>query len=160
MTPTTTNQATLDHSRACVRDARAMVVTPADVKEYPNSYVFIIDLSSLKSGDIKVRVEDENVLMLSGERKNQEESKKTLPSRPPNPFRWKNISSAKTLFSATSNNFARKTSSLIRTVRFQQASIGFEEPDNMEKNDQQAKEPEKGARITLNDLDMLISCCN
>ncbi|KAI3697600.1 hypothetical protein L6452_30694 [Arctium lappa] len=64
-----------DHSRAYVRDARAMVVTPVDVKEYPNSYVFIIDLSSLKSGDIKVRVEDENVLMLSGERKNQEESK-------------------------------------------------------------------------------------
>ncbi|KAL2317957.1 hypothetical protein Fmac_031833 [Flemingia macrophylla] len=56
-----------------VRDAKAMAATPADVKEYPKSYVFEIDMPGLKSGDIKVQVEDDNVLLISGERKRQEE---------------------------------------------------------------------------------------
>ncbi|KAJ0592219.1 putative small heat shock protein HSP20 [Helianthus annuus] len=60
-------------SRAYIRDARAMAVTPADVKEYPNSYVFIVDMPGLKSGDIKVQVEDDNVLVISGERNREEE---------------------------------------------------------------------------------------
>ncbi|CAI0375975.1 unnamed protein product [Linum tenue] len=50
-----------------------MAATPADVKEYPNSYAFIIDMPGLKSGDIKVQVEDDNVLIISGERKREEE---------------------------------------------------------------------------------------
>nr|XP_043629001.1 17.3 kDa class II heat shock protein-like [Erigeron canadensis] len=62
--------------RAYVRDARAMAATPADVKEYPNSYVFIIDMPGLKSGDINVQVEDENVLVISGERKRENEGEK------------------------------------------------------------------------------------
>lgn len=60
-------------SRTYVRDAKAMAATPADVKEYPKSYVFVIDMPGLKSGDIKVQVEDENVLLISGERKREEE---------------------------------------------------------------------------------------
>lgn len=60
-------------TRSYVRDARAMAATPADVKEYPNSYVFVIDMPGLKSGDIKVQVEEDNVLNISGERKRQEE---------------------------------------------------------------------------------------
>ncbi|CAI8606041.1 unnamed protein product [Vicia faba] len=60
-------------TRSYVRDAKAMAATPADVKEYPNSYVFVIDMSGLKSGDIKVQVEDDNVLVISGERKMGEE---------------------------------------------------------------------------------------
>ncbi|KAK6927249.1 Alpha crystallin/Hsp20 domain [Dillenia turbinata] len=60
-------------SRTYVRDAKAMASTPADVKEYPNAYVFIIDMPGLKSGDIKVQVEDENVLLICGERKREEE---------------------------------------------------------------------------------------
>ncbi|XP_060211280.1 17.3 kDa class II heat shock protein-like [Lycium barbarum] len=60
-------------SRNYVRDTKAMAATPADVKEYPNSYVFIVDMPGLKSGDIKVQVEVDNVLMISGERKRQEE---------------------------------------------------------------------------------------
>ncbi|XP_059429536.1 17.9 kDa class II heat shock protein-like [Corylus avellana] len=56
-----------------VRDVKAMAATPADVKEYPNSYVFIIDMPGLKSGDIKVQVEADNVLVISGERKREEE---------------------------------------------------------------------------------------
>ncbi|KAI5393540.1 hypothetical protein KIW84_060603 [Lathyrus oleraceus] len=60
-------------TRSYVRDAKAMAATPADVKEYPNSYVFLIDMPGLKSGDIQVQVEDENVLVISGERKREEE---------------------------------------------------------------------------------------
>ncbi|KAJ9702054.1 hypothetical protein PVL29_004003 [Vitis rotundifolia] len=60
-------------TRTYVRDAKAMAATPADVKECPNAYAFIIDMPGLKSGDIKVQVEDDNVLMISGERKREEE---------------------------------------------------------------------------------------
>ncbi|CAI0439007.1 unnamed protein product [Linum tenue] len=62
-------------TRTYVRDAKAMAATPADVKEYPNSYAFVIDMPGLKSGDIKVQVEDDNVLIISGERKREEEEK-------------------------------------------------------------------------------------
>ncbi|KAJ4950297.1 hypothetical protein NE237_027129 [Protea cynaroides] len=58
-------------SRTYVRDAKAMANTPADVKEYPNSYVFIVDMPGVKPGDIKVQVED-NTLLISGERKREE----------------------------------------------------------------------------------------
>nr|P19242.1 RecName: Full=17.1 kDa class II heat shock protein [Pisum sativum]AAA33670.1 17.7 kDa heat shock protein (hsp17.7) [Pisum sativum] len=60
-------------TRTYVRDAKAMAATPADVKEHPNSYVFMVDMPGVKSGDIKVQVEDENVLLISGERKREEE---------------------------------------------------------------------------------------
>ncbi|KAL7170484.1 hypothetical protein ACSBR2_035371 [Camellia fascicularis] len=50
-----------------------MAATPADVKEYPDSYMFIVDMPGLKSGDIKVQVEDDNVLVISRERKREEE---------------------------------------------------------------------------------------
>ncbi|XP_058751031.1 17.9 kDa class II heat shock protein-like [Vicia villosa] len=60
-------------TRSYVRDAKAMAATPAGVKEYPNSYVFVIDMPGLKSGDIKVQVEDDNVLVISGERKREDE---------------------------------------------------------------------------------------
>ncbi|KAG6409537.1 hypothetical protein SASPL_127577 [Salvia splendens] len=60
-------------TRTYVRDAKAMAATPADVKEYPGSYVFVIDMPGLKSGDIKVQVEEDNVLNISGERKREEE---------------------------------------------------------------------------------------
>ncbi|XP_057799862.1 17.3 kDa class II heat shock protein-like [Salvia miltiorrhiza] len=60
-------------TRTYVRDARAMAATPADVKEYPTSYVFVIDMPGLKSGDIRVQVEEDNVLNISGERKREEE---------------------------------------------------------------------------------------
>ncbi|MBH0219662.1 Hsp20 family protein, partial [Listeria monocytogenes] len=50
-----------------------MAATPADVKEVANAYVFIVDMPGLKSGDIKVQIEDDNVLVISGERKREEE---------------------------------------------------------------------------------------
>ncbi|KAL7213029.1 hypothetical protein ACSBR2_015685 [Camellia fascicularis] len=73
-----TNAASTDKSvnvasRNYVCNAKAMAATHADVKEYPNSYVFIIDMPGLKSGDIKVQVEGDNVLVISRERKREEE---------------------------------------------------------------------------------------
>ncbi|KAK8660806.1 hypothetical protein V6N13_051715 [Hibiscus sabdariffa] len=60
-------------SRTYVRDAKAMAATPADIKEDSKSYVFVVDMPGLKSGDIKVQVEDGNLLLISGERKREEE---------------------------------------------------------------------------------------
>ncbi|EXB48293.1 hypothetical protein L484_003776 [Morus notabilis] len=60
-------------SRAYVRDAKAMAATPADVKDTPNAYVFVIDMPGLKQDQIKVHVEEENVLVVSGERKRERE---------------------------------------------------------------------------------------
>lgn len=71
--PEDTDKSSNAPTRTYVRDARAMAATPADVKEFPNSYVFVIDMPGLKSGDIKVQVEDENVLLVTGERKREEE---------------------------------------------------------------------------------------
>ncbi|CAM8878914.1 unnamed protein product [Rhodiola kirilowii] len=56
-----------------VRDARAMAATPVDIREEGNAYVFVIDMPGVKSGEIKVQVEDENVLLIAGERKREEE---------------------------------------------------------------------------------------
>nr|ABF61870.1 chaperone [Agave tequilana] len=63
-------------TRTYVRDARAMASTPADVKELPTAYSFVIDMPGVKSGEIKVQVEDDNVLVISGERKREEVDEK------------------------------------------------------------------------------------
>ncbi|XP_075495552.1 17.3 kDa class II heat shock protein-like [Primulina tabacum] len=60
-------------TRTYFLDAKAMATTPADIKESPKAYEFVIDMPGLKSGDIKVQVEDGNVLLISGERKREEE---------------------------------------------------------------------------------------
>ncbi|KAJ0032002.1 hypothetical protein Pint_13722 [Pistacia integerrima] len=60
-------------SRAYVRDAKAMAATPADVVEYPNSYVFVVDMPGIKANEIKAQVEGEKVLVVSGERKRDKE---------------------------------------------------------------------------------------
>ncbi|XP_020577284.1 17.1 kDa class II heat shock protein-like [Phalaenopsis equestris] len=60
-------------TRAYVRDRKAMAATPADVKDLPGAYVFLIDMPGIKSGEIKVEVEEGNVLVVSGERKRGEE---------------------------------------------------------------------------------------
>ena len=58
-------------SRAYVRDAKAMAATPADVIEYPSAYAFIVDMPGIKAGEIKVAIENDNVLVVSGERKRE-----------------------------------------------------------------------------------------
>ncbi|CAA6672774.1 unnamed protein product [Spirodela intermedia] len=65
-------------TRSYVQDAKAMASTPADVKEYPGHYVFVVDMPGIKSGEIKVQVEDDNVLVISGERKDEDKDGKYL----------------------------------------------------------------------------------
>lgn len=50
-----------------------MAATPADVKETPKSYVFVVDVPGLNSDMIQVKVEDDNVLTVCGERKREKE---------------------------------------------------------------------------------------
>ncbi|PKI69005.1 hypothetical protein CRG98_010583 [Punica granatum] len=52
-----------------------MAATPADVLEYPDSYVFLLDMPGLKQGQINILVEDDNVLVVSGERKREKADK-------------------------------------------------------------------------------------
>lgn len=60
-------------SRAFVRDNKAIKNTAADILEYPNSYVFIVDVPGVRPDQIKVQVEDGNVLVVSGERRREKE---------------------------------------------------------------------------------------
>ncbi|RZC72944.1 hypothetical protein C5167_048426 [Papaver somniferum] len=61
-----------------VRDAKAMAATPADIKEYPDSYVFVLDMPGLKSEEIKVQVEVNNVLVVTGMRQREDEWEKEV----------------------------------------------------------------------------------
>lgn len=61
-------------TRAYVRDRKAMASTPMDVKELPGSLVLQIDMPGVKSEDVKVQVEDDRLLVVSGERKRPEET--------------------------------------------------------------------------------------
>ncbi|KAK8949326.1 17.9 kDa class II heat shock protein [Platanthera zijinensis] len=60
-------------TKTYVRDARAMAFTPADVKELPSAYEFVLDMPGVKSGEIKVQVEEDNLLVITGERRRDEE---------------------------------------------------------------------------------------
>ncbi|KFK25478.1 hypothetical protein AALP_AA8G119700 [Arabis alpina] len=55
-------------SRVYMRDAKAMAATPADVIEQPNAYAFVVDMPGIKGDEIKVQIENDNVLVVSGER--------------------------------------------------------------------------------------------
>ncbi|KAI3839046.1 hypothetical protein MKX03_028684 [Papaver bracteatum] len=55
-----------------------MAATPADIKEYPDSYVFVLDMPGLKSEEIKVEVEDNNVLVVTGTRSREDEKEKEV----------------------------------------------------------------------------------
>ena len=57
-------------TRAYVRDRRAMANTPMDVKELPSgALVLAVDMPGVRPADVRVQVEDGNVLTISGERK-------------------------------------------------------------------------------------------
>ncbi|CAH8281681.1 unnamed protein product [Eruca vesicaria subsp. sativa] len=58
-------------SRAYMRDQKAMAATPADVVEHPDAYAFVVDMPGIKGDEIKVQVENDNVLVVSGERKRE-----------------------------------------------------------------------------------------
>ncbi|KAH9566130.1 hypothetical protein CY35_04G113900 [Sphagnum magellanicum] len=53
-------------------DTKAMYSTAVDVKEAPKSYIFVADMPGLKSSDIKVELDNHNVLAISGVRKREE----------------------------------------------------------------------------------------
>ncbi|GAB4836971.1 hypothetical protein Ancab_001885 [Ancistrocladus abbreviatus] len=59
--------------RVYVRDAKAMARTPADVKEYPNAYQFIVNMPGTKPSEVKVQLEDDNVSVVTGERRREKE---------------------------------------------------------------------------------------
>ncbi|XP_026440220.1 17.3 kDa class II heat shock protein-like [Papaver somniferum] len=65
-------------SRKYVRDAKAMAATPADIKEYPDSYVFVLDMPGLKSEEINVQVEENNMLVVMGMRQREDEKEKEV----------------------------------------------------------------------------------
>ncbi|KAI3860291.1 hypothetical protein MKX03_030972 [Papaver bracteatum] len=65
-------------SKKYVRDAKAISATPADIKEYPDSYVFVLDMPGLKSEEIKVEVEDNNLLVVTGTRSREDEKEKEV----------------------------------------------------------------------------------
>ncbi|KAL7001820.1 hypothetical protein U1Q18_002968 [Sarracenia purpurea var. burkii] len=56
-------------SRTFVRDNKAIRATTADIMEFPNAFVFIVDMPGVKPENIQVQVEDGNVLTVSGERR-------------------------------------------------------------------------------------------
>lgn len=57
-----------------IQERNAMASTAVDIKEYPVSYVFIADMPGIQTSDVKVTVEDGNVLSLFGERKKVDEA--------------------------------------------------------------------------------------
>ncbi|CAI0453932.1 unnamed protein product [Linum tenue] len=57
-----------------LREARAMAATPADVKELPEAYVFVLDMPWLSADQVRVDVEEDGrTLVVSGERKREKE---------------------------------------------------------------------------------------
>ncbi|KAL2653556.1 hypothetical protein R1flu_021684 [Riccia fluitans] len=76
-TPDEVERSANTQARNYVRDAKAMGNTAVDVKELPESYVFVADMPGLKSEDIKVQVENNNVLTIGGERKREEAQDQT-----------------------------------------------------------------------------------
>ncbi|KAL6523964.1 hypothetical protein OROMI_031059 [Orobanche minor] len=59
-------------SRAFLRDTKAMKSTPADIIESPTSYILVVDMPGLKPDQVKVHLEDDSVLVVSGERRRPE----------------------------------------------------------------------------------------
>ncbi|XP_072961280.1 17.1 kDa class II heat shock protein-like [Typha angustifolia] len=61
-------------TRAYVRDRKAMANTPMDIKELPSgTIVLTVDMPGVNPGEVKVQVEEGNVLVISGERKMTED---------------------------------------------------------------------------------------
>ncbi|GBG93180.1 hypothetical protein CBR_g60132 [Chara braunii] len=62
-------------SRAFMRESHAMANTAVDVKETPTAYQFVADLPGLSREEVKVQLENGNVLVISGERHREKTTK-------------------------------------------------------------------------------------
>ncbi|KAJ8900218.1 hypothetical protein K2173_024858 [Erythroxylum novogranatense] len=62
-------------SSLITRDNSAFVNTRIDWKETPEAHVFKADLPGLKKEEVKVEIEDDRVLQISGQRKVEKEDK-------------------------------------------------------------------------------------
>ncbi|KAJ7544978.1 hypothetical protein O6H91_09G101300 [Diphasiastrum complanatum] len=51
-----------------------MANTAVDVKELPNAYIFVVEVPGLKNKDVKVQIENDRILKISGERKREDNS--------------------------------------------------------------------------------------
>ncbi|CAH2069398.1 unnamed protein product [Thlaspi arvense] len=62
-------------ANASARDVAAFTSARVDWKETPEAHVFKADLPGLKKEEVKVEVEDKNILQISGERSKENEEK-------------------------------------------------------------------------------------
>ncbi|KAL4610724.1 hypothetical protein ACB092_08G071800 [Castanea dentata] len=68
----------LSSERQFARETSALVNTRVDWKETPEAHVFKVDLPGLKKEEVKVEVEEDSVLQISGERNVEKEEKKEM----------------------------------------------------------------------------------
>eukprot|EP01018_Ginkgo_biloba_P035493 Gb_20986 [translate_table: standard] len=59
-------------TRNYVQDTKAIAGTAVDIKENFKAYTFVADMPGLKGSDVKVQIEDDNVLTIRGKRKREE----------------------------------------------------------------------------------------
>ncbi|XP_024545049.1 17.3 kDa class II heat shock protein-like [Selaginella moellendorffii] len=61
-------------ARSYAAESKAVAATAVDVKENSSSYIFEADMPGLSKSDIKVEVENDNVLSITGKRKRDEKA--------------------------------------------------------------------------------------
>ncbi|KFK27510.1 hypothetical protein AALP_AA8G392600 [Arabis alpina] len=71
----TPTSALANANASTARDVAAFTNTRVDWKETPEAHVFKADLPGLKKEEVKVEVEDKNILQISGERSKENEEK-------------------------------------------------------------------------------------
>lgn len=71
----TPSSALANTSASTARDVAAFTNARVDWKETPEAHVFKADLPGLKKEEVKVEVEDKNILQISGERSKEKEEK-------------------------------------------------------------------------------------
>lgn len=71
----TPSSALANVSASTARDMAAFTNARVDWKETPEAHVFKADLPGLKKEEVKVEVEDKNILQISGERSKENEEK-------------------------------------------------------------------------------------
>ncbi|KAL9270094.1 17.6 kDa class I heat shock protein 3-like protein [Drosera capensis] len=68
-------QSSLTNLPSSARETAQLVSTKIDWKETPEAHIFRADLPGIKKEEVKVEVEDGNILQISGERSKEQEEK-------------------------------------------------------------------------------------